>query len=504
MVSSGALVVCLALAGTGETVLLDFTAPWCGPCQAMGPTIKRLQTNGYPVRKIDIDQHPRLAAQYRVRNVPCFVMVSNGREAARVVGATSYDQLVRMYQNAGFRQSPPARPNTTRVHLAANRSLGGSDSSAQVRAAASLPAATAAPLAAGRAALLSPQQLAFQATVRLRVVDPRGHSVGTGTIIDTHGSEALLVTCGHIFRDSQGKGAIHVDVFPPGGKKTVAGQLIEYDLRRDIALISMRPGVALKPVPVAADAAQVHKGDSVFSIGCSRGADPSLQRSRVTAIDKYQGPANIEVDGQPVDGRSGGGLFSSRGELIGVCNAADPADNEGIYAALGVIHWQLSRIGLQRLYQDSGPEANGARAIVQTEPRAPASNRVLPAAELATLQPVGARAPNPPARLGKTDGGLDQLLQHVQQNPTIGEVICILRDDPSTGQTDKVVVLDRNELRRLRQLGNRLPGNQQVETRGGNPTSPTVADQRRQARPRANWNDQRDSAGRIIRAQSEY
>ena len=57
------------------------------------------------------------------------------------------------------------------------------------------------------------QQQALEATVRLRVVDATGVSHGTGTIIDVHGDEALVLTCGHIFRESQGRGEIFVELF---------------------------------------------------------------------------------------------------------------------------------------------------------------------------------------------------------------------------------------------------------------------------------------------------
>ena len=62
------------------------------------------------------------------------------------------------------------------------------------------------------------------ASVRLRVEDPDGHSCGSGTIIDARGGEALILTCGHIFRDSQGKGRIEVDLFGPSGPQRVPGR----------------------------------------------------------------------------------------------------------------------------------------------------------------------------------------------------------------------------------------------------------------------------------------
>ena len=56
------------------------------------------------------------------------------------------------------------------------------------------------------------------ASVRLRVEDADGHSCGSGTIIDARGGEALILTCGHIFRDSKGKGRIEVDLPGPAGR----------------------------------------------------------------------------------------------------------------------------------------------------------------------------------------------------------------------------------------------------------------------------------------------
>ena len=68
----------------------------------------------------------------------------------------------------------------------------------------------------------------------------------------------------------------------------------------------------------------------MFSIGCDHGADPSVLRGRLKQVNKYLGPENITVQGRPTEGRSGGGLFSYDGKLIGVCNAADPEIDEGL------------------------------------------------------------------------------------------------------------------------------------------------------------------------------
>ena len=57
MVSIHVLVLAAALTANQDLELLDFQAQWCGPCRAMAPTIERLEQAGYPVRRVDIDQH---------------------------------------------------------------------------------------------------------------------------------------------------------------------------------------------------------------------------------------------------------------------------------------------------------------------------------------------------------------------------------------------------------------------------------------------------------------
>lgn len=436
MSTASALLLTMALAANGETLLLEFTAEWCGPCRVMEPTVARLVSSGYPVRKIDVDRDARTASRYAIQGVPCFVMLVDGQEVERVTGAVSHDRLVQMYQQARFRA--PRAPATAMPSLAA----GGATVRAQSPDGAleargqlgNLPPLNGAPqplvapprnhAAAANGVDPVAVRAAYQATVRLRVEDPQGHGYGTGTIIDVHGKEALVVTCGHLFRDSKGKGTIQADLFNEGQVRTVPGQLISYDLERDIALVSITPGQPVTPARVAASGEGLERGVAVFSIGCDKGQPPSVRKSHVTAIDRYLGPPNIEVAGQPVDGRSGGGLFAADGRLIGICNAADPADNEGIYASLPTIHWELDRIGQRRIYESRGPAllAQGSSAPTRATPPAMPDRMVLPAV---------ASQPQTVTPAGGNDLNSDT------------EVICIIRSRRDPQGQQRLLVLDR-------------------------------------------------------------
>jgi thioredoxin 1 len=65
---------------------LYFSAPWCGPCRMLGPVMQRVN-NTIPVQKINVDEQSEMAIQYNVRNIPTVVLLENGQEVKRIIGA---------------------------------------------------------------------------------------------------------------------------------------------------------------------------------------------------------------------------------------------------------------------------------------------------------------------------------------------------------------------------------------------------------------------------------
>lgn len=74
-----------------------FSAPWCGPCKMFGPTMDRVASQGIQVNKINIDYEANAVTKYGVRSVPTTILVENGQEVRRFVGAKSENQVIDFY-----------------------------------------------------------------------------------------------------------------------------------------------------------------------------------------------------------------------------------------------------------------------------------------------------------------------------------------------------------------------------------------------------------------------
>jgi len=84
-----------------KPVLVDFWAPWCAPCRMIAPTVEAVaeQYRGSAsVVKLNVDENSSTSQRYGIKGIPTLILFREGREAERIVGATSKESLARLIE----------------------------------------------------------------------------------------------------------------------------------------------------------------------------------------------------------------------------------------------------------------------------------------------------------------------------------------------------------------------------------------------------------------------
>ena len=475
-----------------DCLIVEFTSDNCGPCRQLQPALEKLKSEGWDVRTVNAEQEPALVKQHAVKSLPTLLLISNGKEVDRIVGAAPYEKILprlaklllasnaKSLNNPNSKVDPPqtlapkliepapnqlgrsapaeaaenwqtSLPNrvnqlnpdsgiTVRgqspvgafpmLSVSANsliasapsqaiaekfEKLSSPDSSPSIqfgsdqspitrlepvnaRQPERMPTQSSQQSLAKNSASVDLQQAiarAEAATVRIRVDEENTTAYGTGTVIDVHGDEALVLTCGHLFREMKRHSQLTIDLFAGRAQPmNLPAQLIDFKADAgdvDIGLISFKLPFAIEPVPLLPQSETLAVRQLAFSFGCDHGENPTRRDTKIISINRYLGAPNVEIAGAPAVGRSGGGLFDNQGRLIGVCNAADAASDEGIYAAAEIVYAQIDRLQLSHLFNDnSTPQQQPIQlASDQAMVQAPSNlNTIAAAARRLTPKPI--------------------------------------------------------------------------------------------------------------------
>ena len=387
----GLLTVFQANVFAENTVIFEFTSPTCTVCRQMEPLVQQLIAKGYPIQQIDACVNPQLAEQLGVKAVPTFIVLADRKVVDRMEGVLDGFSMERRLL-ASLEKDRTFQPKQVNSILSQPVPGGSHGVTAQPATAIqpvshlmAQPAAQSGELQPKRPQTVTSQQTRenipwLQATVRLRVESPNGLDWGTGTIIDARGGDALILTCGHIFRDSKGLGRIEVDLYCGDTPQKVPGECIKYDADKlDLALVRITPPFLVDVIPVAPPATELHEGMMLLSTGCDNGANPTIREHRVrslTNVSPYvEAPFQyIQVDNAPVQGRSGGGLFTENGWLVGVCVAGHIGDNEGLFVPAKAIRQELDNAKCSCVYQSPAITRSQATPIVLAGSVTPVQN----------------------------------------------------------------------------------------------------------------------------------
>lgn len=233
----------------------------------------------------------------------------------------------------------------------------------------------------------------WETVVGVHVTAEDSASFGYGTVIWSTPEEALVLTTAHIFHIDHphplppGKSPwkVEVDLFDGklrGGGPTrigiagkTGGEVIDFDFSGGLGLVRIRPGRRLPASLIVPRGWEARTGMTMLALGCSEGQDATAWHTKVTGSvpqERAGKPPSeairCETDweqGKAVRGRFtvGGGLFTTDGNLAGVCLLAVPHGDEGLYASPSDLYSFLDRNGLGHLHSRHDVASNSSPPV---------------------------------------------------------------------------------------------------------------------------------------------
>lgn len=90
-----------SLLSENEVMVVDFWAPWCGPCKMMGPIIDKIadENKETAIGKSNVDSNTELAQKYNVRGIPTIIFFKNGEAVERITGVQSKEEIENIINN---------------------------------------------------------------------------------------------------------------------------------------------------------------------------------------------------------------------------------------------------------------------------------------------------------------------------------------------------------------------------------------------------------------------
>lgn len=313
--------------------LIEFGASWCLPCRQQAPIVKRLEQTGVKVRHVDIDTDKATALRWRVDSVPTVIVLHGGQESRRFVGLQTFETLL-----SAVKPKAPAKPKSVPALAVPVEKIRrprvpnisdylmvwlkpypviGFDLPPALPF--TPPSILPQPTPAAVSTALDVEELALSRHVRIRVDFENSRQWGSGVLVSGP-TFSGVITNKHVVGNG---GKITID----DGTEYFSGvECSEHWPRRmrvpdDLALIKFsKPVVLSAPIcpkgyePVA----------PLYVVGSPSGKEPRVRQTKLIKRWRSQnGAVNMTLTCNSLEGESGGGVYDSKGMLVGIIWGAE-------------------------------------------------------------------------------------------------------------------------------------------------------------------------------------